>query len=182
MVASTGGPPALATVLQGLPAKAPFSVVIAQHIGMGFTDGLVRWLQGVTQLRVLTLSEPRVAGAGEVYLPIDGYDIEVEPGGRVKPVKSNGGVCPSGDRLLRSVAKAAGKRAVGAVLTGMGDDGAAGLMAIRAVGGVTIAQDEATSVVFGMPHAAAQNGAAQEVLPVEAIAPFVCGLVQADRK
>jgi two-component system chemotaxis response regulator CheB len=176
IAASTGGPPALATILGGLPADLPFSVLIAQHMREGFCDGMLRYLQRSTQLKVEMVRSPTKPAIGTVYVPPDGHDLLVDPALWLRSSKSSGGVAPSGDRLLESMARAVGRQAVGAVLTGMGEDGAAGLLAIRKAGGVTMAQDELSSVVFGMPMAAIENGAAQEVLTLNAIAPFVCSL------
>jgi two-component system chemotaxis response regulator CheB len=181
LVASTGGPPALSVVLRGLPADLPVPVLIAQHIAAGFTTGLTRWLSEVAALRVQVARDGEAAQAGRAYLPPDGCDLELDDDGRVRTPRSTGLHCPSANRLLHSLARSLGARAVGVVMTGMGDDGAQGLLAIRHAGGAAFAQDEATSVVFGMPGAARACGAAETLLPLEDIAPMLAGLCSARR-
>ena len=181
LVASTGGPPALSVVLRGLPGDLSAPVLIAQHIAAGFTPGLVRWLSEVAALKVDVAREGDAAQAGRVYLPPDGCDLELDPAGRLRTPKSSGLHCPSANRLLHSLAYALGPRAVGVVMTGMGDDGAQGLLDIRRAGGAAFAQDETSSVVFGMPAAARACGAAETMLPLEDIAPMVAGLCSARR-
>jgi two-component system chemotaxis response regulator CheB len=105
-----------------------------------------------------------------VYLPPDGHDLTVDRRGKLTVTPSSDMHCPSGDRLLASVAQAFGSSAAGLVLTGMGEDGARGLLAIREANGTTLAQDEDSSVVYGMPRAAVENGAASIQLPLSAIA------------
>jgi two-component system, chemotaxis family, protein-glutamate methylesterase/glutaminase len=181
LVASTGGPPALSVVLRGLPADLSAPVLIAQHIAAGFTAGLTRWLSEVAVLKVHVAREGDAAQPGHVYLAPDGCDLELDEAGRVRTPKSSGLHCPSGNRLLHSLADALGPRAVGVVMTGMGDDGAQGLLEIRRAGGAAFAQDEASSVVFGMPGAARACSAAETMLPLEDIAPMLAGLCTARR-
>ena len=176
LVASTGGPPALAYVLGSLPRELPVPVLLAQHIASGFTSGLVRWFGSICTLRVGIAAEDEVPLPGRVYLAPDGCDLEVDSGGRLRTPRSSGLHCPSGNRLLGSMARAYGSRAAGFVLTGMGDDGAHGLLELRRAGGATYAQDQQTSVVFGMPQAAHACGAAQGLLPLESIAPAILAL------
>jgi len=181
LVASTGGPPALSVVLRGLPADFPAPVLVAQHIAAGFTAGLTRWLSEVAALRVEVARDGTAAQAGRAYLPPDGCDLELDDDGRLRTPRSTGLHCPSANRLLHSLARSLGARAVGVVMTGMGDDGAQGLLAIRQAGGAAFAQDEPTSVVFGMPGAARACGAAETLLPLEDIAPMLAGLCSARR-
>jgi two-component system chemotaxis response regulator CheB len=181
IVASTGGPPALAVVLRALPADLPVPVLIAQHIASGFTSGLTRWLRDVSALPVQAAVDGEMAEAGHVYFAPDGSDLELAPDGRLRTPRSDGLHCPSGNRLLHSLARSLGPRAAGVVMTGMGDDGAQGLLAIRHAGGPAFAQDEASSVVFGMPAAARACGAAETLLPLEDIAPMLAGLCAAGR-
>ena len=176
LVASTGGPPALAQVLSELPANLCSPLLIAQHIATGFAEGLVRWFQGVCRLRVRIARDGEGAQDGCVYLPPDGRDLEVAASGVLKTPRSSGPHCPSGNRLLHSVARVYGARAAAFVLTGMGDDGAAGLLALRNAGGATFAQDELTSVVYGMPHAAVTNGAARSQLALEQVPRAILSL------
>lgn len=178
LVASTGGPPALAALLAGLPAHFPAPVMVAQHMAPGFMAGLARWFASVCPLKVVIADPGAACQPGYVYLPPDERDLEVDPGGLIRLLPSAGGPCPSGDRLLTSLARAYADRAAGVVLTGMGEDGAAGLLAIRQAGGVTLAQDEASCVVYGMPQAAARLGAAGLVLSLETMAPTLRELCQ----
>jgi two-component system chemotaxis response regulator CheB len=181
IVASTGGPPALAQVLGSLPAELPVPIFIAQHMAQGFVSGLVRWLASVTSLRVETARTGEAARPGTVYLPPDGHDLLVDEEGLLLTELSRGGHCPSGDRLLFSLAKAYRERAGAVVLTGMGDDGAAGLLALRNAGGSTFAQDEATSVIYGMPRVAFNNGGAQSQLPIYGVAGVIRSLSERRR-
>ncbi len=173
LAASTGGPPALAEVLSKLPTDLPVPIVIAQHITDGFTQGMVRWLSAVTPLPVRVAKEGERLEPGKVYFPADGHDLAIESDGVARLTRTLGGACPSGDLLLASLARAYGSRAGGGVLTGMGEDGARGLLAIHQSGGVTFAQDEASSVVFGMPRAALELGAAAQGVPITAVAELI---------
>ena len=176
LAASTGGPPALASVLGALPAELPVPLLVAQHIAEGFTAGLVRWFASVCKLKIEIAQEAQPARAGSVYLPPDGSDLEIDAQGLLRIPRCATLHCPSADRLLHSLAKAYGARAAGFVLTGMGDDGAQGLLALKNAGGAAYAQDETTSVVFGMPQAARACGAARTMLPLESIAPAILEL------
>lgn len=172
IASSLGGPKALARVLLGLPKAFAPPIIICQHITAGFADELARWLKSETKRDVVEATgsmplQPNrifVAGSNAHLLANEDFSLAVDPGAPV------GGFRPSCDVLLRSVAGVFKERAIGVVLTGMGRDGARGLKEIRARGGHTIAQDEATSVVFGMPGEAIALGAAEKVLPLEEIA------------
>jgi two-component system chemotaxis response regulator CheB len=170
LVASTGGPPALASLLGTLPANYPVPIVIAQHMAPGFAKGLATWLDGCSRLRVVLAEDRTRLEPGCVYLPHDGDDVMVDHEGQVRTPPAEGPHCPWGDRLLQSLARAYGPRSAGVVLTGMGDDGAAGLLSIREAGGYTMAQDQASSVVYGMPAAAMARGAASLELSLDHIA------------
>jgi two-component system chemotaxis response regulator CheB len=162
--ASVGGPPALASVLAALPAGFPIPILVVQHITKGFTEGFVRWLGDQVTLPV-RLAAPGLVGPG-IWVAPEGAHLALIAGGRLGlDERSDAGPHrPSGDVLLGSIAVAAGADGVAVVLTGMGRDGAAGLGEVRRAGGLTIAQDEASSAVFGMPKAAAEHGA-ELVLP-----------------
>ncbi|PZR17318.1 MAG: chemotaxis response regulator protein-glutamate methylesterase [Archangium gephyra] len=169
VAASLGGPRALATLLADLPRglRAPF--VICQHITPGFSDDLAHWLHAETGHRVHEATDGQRLVKGEFFIAPAGLHMLVQPSGvlRLDDGAAVGGFKPSCDLLLRSVAQNFGARAIGVVLTGMGRDGARGLKEIRAAGGHTIAQDEASSVVFGMPGEAVAIGAAERVLPLD---------------
>lgn len=172
IASSLGGPKALAEVLLGLPKSFAAPIVICQHITIGFADELSRWLKSETKRDVveataaIALQPGRifVAGSDAHLVAKADFTLEID---RSAPV---GGFRPSCDVLLRSVAVSFGDRAIGVVLTGMGRDGARGLKEIRSRGGHTIAQDEATSIVFGMPGEAIALGAAEKILPLDQIA------------
>ncbi len=172
IASSLGGPKALAVVLSELPTRFAGAVAICQHITAGFADDLARWLKAETRRDVVEVSaatrlEPNrifVAGSNAHLVATPGFALDVEASAPV------GGFRPSCDVLLRSAAAAFGDQAIGVVLTGMGRDGARGLKEIRARGGHTIAQDEASCVVFGMPREAIALGAAEKVLPLGQIA------------
>jgi two-component system chemotaxis response regulator CheB len=163
IVASTGGPLALAHIFAALPSNLPVPILVAQHIAEGFTEGLIRWLSNVSKLTVQVAMEGVTPRPGNVYFPPDQRDLEIAPDRTLRTPKSTERYAPSGDRLLGSIAHAYASRCAGVVLTGMGDDGAAGLLAIRQAGGNTLAQSQESCVVFGMPHAAMTRGATTDL-------------------
>jgi two-component system chemotaxis response regulator CheB len=171
IAASLGGPKALAEVLADLPTDFPAPVVICQHITPGFSDDLARWLAQETGHRVHEAEDGQRLVKSEFFIAPSHLHLIVNPSGimRLDDNAPIGGFKPSCDLLLRSVAQSFAKRAVGVVLTGMGRDGAKGLDEIRKAGGHTIAQDRASSVVFGMPGEAVSIGAAELVLPLDEI-------------
>jgi two-component system, chemotaxis family, protein-glutamate methylesterase/glutaminase len=174
--ASTGGPGALARVLCHLPAEFELPVLVVQHMGEGFIDGLAQWLDGEVPLPVAVASAGEPLGPG-VRLAPDGAHLILGPAHRLEldPTTVAASHRPSGDVLLCSLARVAGAGAVAVVLTGMGRDGATGLADVVASGGLTIAQDEASSAIYGMPRAAAECGA-QKILPLDAIGPLLATL------
>lgn len=172
---STGGPGALHKLLLGLPPDFGFPIVAVQHITPGFTAGLAAWLGSVCPVRVKVAQEGEVLRPGTAYLAPDDCHLGVSIRGAValSDAPPVGGFRPSGTFLFESVARAYGGTAVAVILTGMGDDGVEGLRAVRRAGGLIVAQDEATSVIFGMPGAAIAAGLADAVLPIGAIAPYL---------
>ncbi len=170
--ASTGGPGALAQVLGALPADLPAAVVVAQHIGAEFAPSLATWLQGRTRLRVRLATPGDVLVPGEVRLAATDDHLVVDTGARLACTREPA-ACPyrpSVDALFLSLAAYWPRPGVAALLTGMGADGARGLARLRQAGWLTLAQDRATSVVYGMPQEAARLGAACRVLPLADIA------------
>jgi two-component system, chemotaxis family, protein-glutamate methylesterase/glutaminase len=174
---STGGPSALAAVLGALPASLPVPVVVAQHIAEGFVPGLVNWLATTCDIGVAEAHDGTELAAGTAYfaptdsnLIVEGVTAHTVPTGDRLYV-------PSADVLFSSVATEHRNHGLGVLLTGMGADGADGLRLMREQGAATIAQDEDTSVVWGMPGAAVQCDAAAEVLPLTAIGPRIARLV-----
>ncbi|AKF07304.1 chemotaxis protein CheB [Sandaracinus amylolyticus] len=178
IAASTGGPVAIATVLASLPKTFAAPIVIVQHLAPGLAEGLARWLDDACALRVRLAREGEVLRAGDVRIAPDDVHVAVERGARVRFDRDAAieGHRPSATRLFSSLAST-GARAAGVVLSGMGRDGASGLVSLRRAGGVAIAQDEATSTVFGMPRAARDAGA--ETLAIERIGPRLDALVAA---
>ena len=177
--ASAGGPAALATVLRGLPRDFPAAIVIVQHVDERFASGMAAWLGQQAALPVKVAAEGERLAPGTVllagtdnHLVLKGADrvgYEVEP--------SEYSYRPSVDVLFQSVSHHWPGEVIGVLLTGMGRDGAVGLRALRNQGHHTIAQDEASSAVYGMPKAAAKLQAAVDILPVDRIAPRLMGIV-----
>ena len=176
---STGGPPALRTVLGELPATFPVSVLVVQHISKGFAAGLARWLNETISMRVKLADAAEPLLPGTVYIAPDGVHLQVSPQKKVALLEENplDGHRPSVTALFNSVAKQYGPAAVGVLMTGMGRDGANGLYAMKQAGAYTIAQDEASSIVFGMPKEAIAMGAASEVLALQKIAKRIKELI-----
>ncbi|GJD95501.1 chemotaxis-specific protein-glutamate methyltransferase CheB [Methylobacterium iners] len=172
VAASTGGPPALARVIGGLPADFPLPILVVQHMGAAFMEGFASWLNGVVTLPVALARAGELAEAGRVYVAPGDRHLELGAGGilRVSDAPPVGGQRPAATVLFSSLARQAGGGGVGVLLTGMGEDGAAGLLEMRRAGAVTIAEDESTAVVFGMPAAAIRLSAAGSVLPLDRIA------------
>lgn len=172
IAASTGGPRALAAILSGLPADFPAPVLVAQHMAEGFCGGMVEWLNAGSRLPVRMGAHGTVMEPGRVYVSPSDRNMAVEPDGKLVLMERRPGQIyrPSCDTLLGSAAYAFGSSCVGVILTGMGSDGVAGMAQIRAGGGVTIAQDEGSSVVFGMPKAAIDRGCIDLVLTLDRIA------------
>jgi two-component system chemotaxis response regulator CheB len=168
VAASAGGPQALAAVFAEIPGTFPIPILVVQHIAEGFATGFARWLDGEVPLRVRIAPDGGAAAPG-IWMAPDGAHLSLDGADRlVLDTRTDAGLHrPSADVLLRSLAARAGSDAVAVVLTGMGRDGAAGLGEVRRAGGLTIAQDEASSVVFGMPKAAAESGAELILGPAE---------------
>jgi two-component system chemotaxis response regulator CheB len=168
--ASTGGPQALAACLAAIPATFAIPILVVQHISPGFAEGFARWLDSQVPLPVGLAAAGANPGPGIWIAPEGGHTVLDKRGLTLDTSAHPGLHCPSGDVLLRSLAAIAGRNAVAVVLTGMGKDGAEGLAAVRGAGGLTIAQDAATSVVYGMPRAASEGGVDFE-LPLTEIGP-----------
>jgi two-component system chemotaxis response regulator CheB len=178
--ASTGGTEAIRAVLQTLPADGP-AVVIAQHIPAAFSGAFTHRMDTVCAMSVCEPRDGQQIVPGHVYIaPGDRHLMVERDGTRYLCRLSDGPPVnrhrPSVDVLFRSVAQNVGHNAVGAILTGMGDDGARGLKEMFDAGAPTVAQDEATSVVWGMPGAAVKHGGVRDVLPLERIAEAVLRL------
>ncbi|HEY9666628.1 MAG TPA: chemotaxis-specific protein-glutamate methyltransferase CheB [Coleofasciculaceae cyanobacterium] len=178
--ASTGGPQAINELFAQLPADFPVPIICVQHICLGFLQGFLDWLATNCRLPIQIAEPGDIPKPGTIYFPREQQHLELDDRGRF--ICSNSppfdGHRPSATVMFKSVAKFYGRAAVGILLTGMGRDGAEGMQYIAQAGGLTIAQDEATSVIFGMPKQAIDLGAAKLVLPIHAIAPKLLNLVQ----
>ncbi len=168
---STGGPPALRTILETLPDTFSIPIVVVQHITRGFTVGLAKWLNDTIALKVKVAENKERLEGGTVYIAPDDVHLLISWSGRVELSHEPpmGGHRPSVTALFNSVAVHGGSSAVGVLLTGMGRDGADGLNALKREGAYTIAQNKESSVVFGMPAEAIALGAAREILHLNQI-------------
>ena len=172
IVASTGGPAALGRILSNLPPDFGLPILVVQHIASGFVDGFASWLNTIGTLPVKVARDGDTLHRGTVYVAPDHCHLGVSDRSRISlsrkpPIQ---GFRPSGTALFESVAKVFGSSVAAIVLTGMGDDGIMGLKAVRKAAGRIIVQNEATSVVFGMPAAAIAAGLADMTLPIDVIA------------
>ena len=182
--ASTGGPQALHAILAALPADFALPMVCVQHIGSEFLAEMVGWLDAATPLRLALARGGERPVAGRVYFAPGGGHLEFDARGTL--VLTDGPPCdghrPSVSVSMRAAAQHFGAGAVGVLLSGMGRDGAEGMASIARAGGVTIAQDEASCVIYGMPAAAVALGAVQHVLPLARIVPALTRLADAGEK
>ncbi|WP_336487255.1 chemotaxis-specific protein-glutamate methyltransferase CheB [Methylobacterium nigriterrae] len=175
IAASTGGPPALARVVGSLPENFPLPVLLVQHMGAAFMEGFAAWLNGVVPLPVSVARDGERAEGGRVYVAPGDRHLELGTNDVLRILDSApvGGQRPAATVLFRSVARQAGSRGIGVLLTGMGEDGALGLLDMRRAGATTVAEHESTAVVYGMPAAAVRLAAARSVLPLDRIAGHV---------
>jgi two-component system chemotaxis response regulator CheB len=167
IAASAGGPPAVAQVIRGLgDTRVP--IVVVQHLQAGFAEGFNAVLSRHTSLNVQVATDGASLASGGVFVAPSGLHLQLTPSMRLRLTAEPETLHrPSADVLFASVALAAGRRGIGVVLTGMGSDGAHGLLALREAGGTTLAQDEASSVVYGMARAAGDLGAVQQFFSLE---------------
>jgi two-component system chemotaxis response regulator CheB len=165
---STGAPAVLVEVLSTLPADFPIPILVAQHISKGFAPVFTEWLDSSVAPRVKLAEHREQPDAGTVLISPDDHHLEFTRRGKIRlvPPRQEREHVPSINRFFESTARVYGEQALGVLLTGMGGDGAKGLRDLRLAGGATLAQDEETSVVYGMPKSARDNGAVQrEVSP-----------------
>ncbi len=188
IASSTGGPSALIELFSRIPERFPGAILIAQHMPDKFTRTFAERLDKKGAIRVVEAQDGDVVTARKAFVCPGKMCMELvggltAAGGafgelrlRVSPPSPQDRYVPSGDRLLKSVAQSAGSRAVGVILTGMGDDGVAGGKAIRAAGGTVIGESEETAVVYGMPGAAFRAGILSESLALPALADYIAAL------
>ena len=173
----------MVSVLHDIPADLPVSIVVVQHMDEKFSGGLANWLNSQVQLSVRVLKEGDLPQPGVVLIPSTDNHVIMLPntslGYSIKPV--NNFYHPSADVFFNSVARYWRGRCVGVILTGMGRDGAEGLLTLRQQGHFTIAQDRQSSVVYGMPKAAVELQAAQTILPIESIGSAIENILAQER-
>ena len=168
IAASTGGPDALSVILSSFDKGFPYPIVIAQHITDGFVTGMVEWLKNISRVNVKIAEYGEALTAGTAYISPSEKNMIVNSSKRISFLdrKPKDIYRPSCDALLTSVASVYGQKGIGIILTGMGTDGVLGMKKIKEAGGLTISQDEQSSVVFGMPKAAIDSGCIDRVLPL----------------
>jgi two-component system, chemotaxis family, protein-glutamate methylesterase/glutaminase len=172
LAASTGGPATVMRLAPGFTKDFPAAVILVQHMPAAFTSQYAAQLEEFTEISVKEAAANDVLQPGTLYICPGGQHLRVSPTGRIQLDSTTGrlnGYLPNIDVTLESVAAFAGPMSIAAILTGMGNDGAAGAKAVKSVGGIVLAQDEATSVIFGMPAEAIKTGAVEQVLPIDDI-------------
>jgi len=176
--ASTGGPQALYEILTKLPSNFPVPIICVQHISEGFSAGLVKWLNTDCKLNIQFAKSGQKPEPGHIYFAPDAKQLEFNPQHQMvcTQAPSYGGHRPSISVTFQSMALRFGAHVTAVLLTGMGRDGVDGLLTIKQMGGMTIAQDESSSVVFGMPKVAIEEQATQQVLPLTKIAQTLVDL------
>jgi two-component system, chemotaxis family, protein-glutamate methylesterase/glutaminase len=176
--ASTGGPIALQSIFSNLPRDFPIPIVCVQHINPGFLKEMISWMQKTTTLKIQKISKGTIPLPGNIYFAPTSSHMVMGKKGSFKNFKpeTTANYCPCVDFVFSSLARYYGQSLLGLLLTGMGRDGASGLLEIAQAGGETIAQDEASSVVFGMPSEAIKIGGAKQILSLESISGFLKSL------
>jgi chemotaxis response regulator CheB len=178
--ASTGGPNAIRDILKMLPKNINAGIILVQHINADFAAGLAEWFAATTLRKVFSAMHGDMITQNTAYLAAEAKHLKVTPDGQLKYEESKPGEIhvPSIDATFESLAEVYGRNAVGVLLTGMGADGARGLLAMRKAGARTIAQDEETSLIYGMPKAAKEMKASEFVLPIYKIAAKITELLE----
>ncbi len=176
--ASTGGPPLLQTILAGLPKDFSVPILVVQHIAHGFLPGLAEWLSQTTGFKIQIASHGALPLPGHVYLAPDDFHMGIGASGRILLTKEEpeNGLRPAVSFLFRSLAEVCSPNALGVLLSGMGKDGAAELKLMKDKGAITIAQDQESSIVHGMPGEAIRLDAAMLILPPEKIVTVLTNL------
>ena len=174
IASSTGGPKALSSFFSAFPGDFPVPVIVVQHNTIGFDESFAQWLNEFTALRVKLAEEGEAPAAGNIYVAKTGRHLELRAAGQGLCLRYNNdepeqNQKPAADVLFRSAAESLKNSVISVVLTGMGSDGAAGTKKIKEMGGITLAQDEKTSLIYGMPKAAAETGCVDMVMPLDRI-------------
>ena len=174
IASSTGGPKALSRFFSFLPGNFPVPIIAVQHNTSGFDESFAQWLGGFTSLKVKLAEEAEIPKQGTVYIAQTGKHLELRTSGqdlclRYTNAKAENNQKPAADVLFRSAAESLKQSVISVVLTGMGSDGALGTRTIRETGGITLAQDEKSSLIYGMPKAAAETGCVDRILPLDRI-------------
>ena len=182
--ASTGGPPVIEKILAGLPGDFPASVLIVQHMAKGFIRGFAEWLGQTSSLPVHVPVHGSMTRPGHVYIAPEDVHMRMDAAGRISCTNDapENGLRPSVSQLFRSTAKVFGHHAVGVLLTGMGKDGSAELKLMKDAGAVTIAQNEESSVVYGMPGEAVRLDAAKYIVSADRMAQVLTSIAMAKGK
>lgn len=183
VAASTGGPQVLHRMVAGLPADFPVPIVVVQHINAAFADSLAGWMRNSSKLKVRLAQDGEQLLPGHVLIAPPGQHLTIPYRGRVALQKGleRDGHMPSGTVLLESAARAYGRRALGLILTGMGADGAEGMLAIKRAGGITLGQSEESCVVYGMPAAAVKLKAVDHLIHADEVAATLVRLARGGR-
>ncbi|MBF0123171.1 MAG: chemotaxis-specific protein-glutamate methyltransferase CheB [Candidatus Omnitrophica bacterium] len=167
---STGGPQALQVILSSLPVDLKVSIIIVQHMSAGFIPGLIEWLRPNCQYAIREAKAGETLQSRVVFFAPDHFNLTVDSSHHIvlkEDVSRKMFHVPNVDEMLKSVALSFGKKAIGVLMTGMGQDGVEGMMAIKRAGGVTIAQDEGSSVIFGMNQMAIKSGCVDKIVPLD---------------
>jgi two-component system chemotaxis response regulator CheB len=179
IAASTGGPQTIRKLLDELSVRKPYAgIVIVQHMAEGFMEGFAEWLAGTSAIPVVMAKEGEFVMPGSICIAPGRYHLAFDDQGRFKYLDSPPimGIRPSANIMFTHLAVAYRNRVIAVVLTGMGDDGTLGVLQVKEFGGYVIAQDEESSLVFGMPKSVIDAGAADKVLPISRIAEYLCNL------
>lgn len=182
---SVGGPQALKTILEKIPRNFPIPIVIVQHMTQGFINGFAKWLDTNTHLKIKNPTHNEILMKGHVYFAPDGYHMEIARShqhliAKLVTGKPISGFCPSITALFQSVAKVCGKNAIGILLTGMGSDGAKGLLELKHAKAHTLIQDKESAVVFGMAGVAQSLGAVDKMVELDQIADYLQKITNTD--
>lgn len=178
---STGGPQALQMVFAKLPKSLPLAILVVQHIAKGFINGLAEWLSGTSHMDIQVAKAGDALKPGMIFLAPDDYNIGVDANGIIslsEDLSRSYTHVPSIDYMMKSVAATYGDEAIGIIMTGMGQDGVEGVKAIKRGGGTTIAQDQATSVIFGMNKLAIDSGCIDRIVRLENIADEIISIAK----